>query len=372
MRRRVFLLVLALCLTISFSVMAGSLGAMQYPTKYLYHDLFSSGSLPGVSIEITAINDAKQIVGYYSELVGGNYVYQAFFWDPVAGYALLKPFVGGTNSYAYAINQKGQIVGKVQSGTVGPYMACLWSNPTDPATRLYWLNSIESSCAYGINDAGTIVGEMVFGFSTSNHHAARWDKPGEMPADLGTLGYDTSLAKSINNSGQVAGVVAQFACIWEPGQQVAQKLSTSLDACNSMFKIVINSLGNVVGTTYSSFGLGKAFYWNYQTKAVVPNIGTQLYDCWAFGLSDTDQAVGSGEKMGGFPNIPPFVFWNPTKGTQNLNQMVVNLPPGVTITDVSAISPKGAYIIGSASNGNVVLLTPLMTSPGINLMLLLE
>src|SRR5262245_5094453 len=52
-----------------------------------------------------------------------------------------------------------------------------------------------SSKAFGINDAGQVVGEATIGSAT---HAFLWDSTNGMQ-DLGTLGGSTSYAYSINN-----------------------------------------------------------------------------------------------------------------------------------------------------------------------------
>ena len=62
-------------------------------------------------------------------------------------------------------------------------------------------------------------------------------------------------------------------------------------------------------------------------------------------------------------------YWTPTGGRKDLNQLVVNLPGGVTLNNVSAISPRG-LITGFDSRGHPYLLTPLTGSTSVELLLL--
>ena len=57
--------------------------------------------------------------------------------------------------------------------------------------------------AYGINDAGQVVGES--DTAAGAHHAFITGPNGVGMTDLGTLGGDYSLAYGINDAGQVVG-----------------------------------------------------------------------------------------------------------------------------------------------------------------------
>jgi len=362
-RNRLFMV--GICLAVFFQ--AGSLGA----TMYRYQDLTPQGLPPMVSISVNGINDAKQMVGYYSQYNSPDWVYQAFFWDPVKGYTLLKSLANGTNSKAYGINKQGQIVGQAVN-IMGYSHGCLWSNPSQSPTDLNGTDGDpNSSCAYAINDNGLMVG-VYGGYLSTPEHAYKWTGP--MPTggtDLGTLGGSTSLANSVNNAGQIVGIARNGqgytrACLWEPGQ-AGEDLLPSLPTNAQADQCFINAQGNVTGDVYPG---PIAFYWDYQTKTVVSNIAPQLNQSWAEGLSNSNQAIGKGYN-GGQPATPPFVFWNPVNGTQDLNQMVVDLPQGITIASLSAISPQG-YIVGLDSQGHACLLTQVVASSGIDLLLLLD
>src|SRR5207249_4421689 len=76
----------------------------------------------------------------------------------------------------------------------------------------------QSTYAYGINDAGQVVGRVHNG--SAPYHAALWEN-GTM-SDLGTLGGDFGEALAINNAGQIVGRStdasgATRAFLWEDG-----------------------------------------------------------------------------------------------------------------------------------------------------------
>ena len=116
----------------------------------------------------------------------------------------LGVFSGGTNSEAWWMNGKGQIVGystgKDAAGVAYSH-AALWQNGV--LTDLGTLAGGTVSNAFGINNEGQIVGysNTVAGGST---HAVLWQR-GQI-IDLGTLpGGDAALAMAINDRGQIAG-----------------------------------------------------------------------------------------------------------------------------------------------------------------------
>ena len=90
-------------------------------------------------------------------------------------------------SQAYGVNNAGQVVGSYQNH------AALWEHG-----KLLDLGTLKggTSCAYGINNCGQVVGE-------SDGRAFLWQR-GRM-TDLGTLGGHYSRAFAINDDGQVVG-----------------------------------------------------------------------------------------------------------------------------------------------------------------------
>ncbi len=106
--------------------------------------------------------------------------------------------LGGGASEATAINNLGQVVGDSKTSS-GQEHAFLYSNGA--MTDLG--NSGASSYAYGVNDSGQVAG---YSIASSVIHAFRYSD-GKM-TDLGTLGGDYSFGYAINKSGDVVGYSA--------------------------------------------------------------------------------------------------------------------------------------------------------------------
>ncbi|MGH7182096.1 MAG: hypothetical protein ACREJN_08975, partial [Nitrospiraceae bacterium] len=113
---------------------------------------------------------------------------------------------GGTTSVAYGISNAGHVVGwsyvdasdaSNDPGNVAQ-RAFLYSNGT-MKNLLGTLGGVENQ-AYGINDAGQVVGRAIFG---NSYHAFLYSNGTIM--DLGTLGGNQSIARGINDAGQVVG-----------------------------------------------------------------------------------------------------------------------------------------------------------------------
>jgi probable HAF family extracellular repeat protein len=199
------------------------------------------GTLGGTESVAYAINDSSQVVGSAKNGAGTQ---RAFRYSGGALQDLGTIDGGPYASLAFGINNSGQIVGNSnwgqQSGPLaflltGGAMSSLgtfgglWSDGWDinssgqvagtatdvsgsPRAFLYSggvkqdlgiLSQSGDSYAYALNDLGHVVGASTYTNNATNPHAFVY-RAGVMQ-DLGTLGGTDSLARSINNSGQVVG-----------------------------------------------------------------------------------------------------------------------------------------------------------------------
>jgi probable HAF family extracellular repeat protein len=113
----------------------------------------------------TAINNRGEVVGFANlpgDVVGGVLQFNpiAFIWTPQYGTTKIEPLSGDTNSIAYGINDRGQVVGQSYGGPEGA-RAFLWQDG-----KSYDLNGLIPSgsplyllYAEGINDRGEITGQ---------------------------------------------------------------------------------------------------------------------------------------------------------------------------------------------------------------------
>ena len=162
----------------------------------VYQDL---GALPGGDwSSASGINQSGTVVGD-SSVASGNF--RGFVWNPQSGMLELGT-LGGLNSHATGINQSGEVIGhaSLASGYEHAFSA-LGAIMTDLGT----LGG--SSYAYGINDSGTIVG---YSWTPNSDRPHAFVYLNGMMIDLNSLipsgaGWELLEAYGINNAGQIVG-----------------------------------------------------------------------------------------------------------------------------------------------------------------------
>lgn len=149
----------------------------------------------------TAINNAGQVVASAVKL--GEPFLRSYLWDSITNrITLLDPSLS-YYSFGKAINELGAVVGEAWQSTTSPARKDAFHyTPEDGFQILQRLGGAQAQ-AFGINDAGVIVGWSEFS-ALSDYHAVMWDEEG-IPLDLGTLGGNTSDASAINDRGQIVG-----------------------------------------------------------------------------------------------------------------------------------------------------------------------
>lgn len=294
-------------------------GAAAAAPQYIFSLLGGAGS------SATAINNAGQITG--SDLLGGSDAH-AVVWsgtsttdlgsaghsslgsainglgqvagsqDSLAtkwngGQATTLPTLGINNTQAYGINNAGTVVGYADAGSNQVQRATIWNG--NHATALASLgDGSQSSAAYAINTAGTVAG-----FSSLNNgdqHAVTWS--GGAITDLGTLGGTQSAANAINDAGVVAGFAStagdatSHAVLWKGG--AITDLGTA--GMDGALALGLNNVGQTVG--YAYVGESHAILWNGATaidlnsylSAGLVNQGWVLEE--AYGINDKGQIIG--------------------------------------------------------------------------------
>ncbi|MBM3475581.1 MAG: hypothetical protein FJX75_20135 [Armatimonadetes bacterium] len=176
--------------------------------------------------------------------------------------------LGGEESVAYDLNEKGQVVGKSQTAS-GEWHAFLWEDGT-----MQDLGSLGGeSCACAINEKGEVAGYSYVKGSRGPCRAVRWSAAGEMT----TLGWLKEWVEhrggAITESGMVFGWAAgedgsQSAALMWAKEKPAQLASTSGSAAYDA-----NLKGTIVG--YEGFdGRRTAVTWRIGAKAkALPGLG---------------------------------------------------------------------------------------------------
>jgi probable HAF family extracellular repeat protein len=203
----------------------------------------------------------------------------------------LGTLAGGSFSYAFGINQAGKVVGAASlnepSGSPEEH-PFLYSNGV-----MQDLGTLGGPNAHAqdINDAGKVVGSSTMNAEDIERHAFLYS--GGQMQDLGTLqGHSESLATAINNKGEVvgrssmSGSLGERAFLYSNG--VMQDLGTlggtvgTIEFGSSAFGI--NEAGKVVGAAATSNNEVHAFLysgWQMQDLgtlgglAAVPSISTK-------------------------------------------------------------------------------------------------
>ncbi len=136
-------------------------------------------------------------VGQFQDGLGTNPF--AMAWDEAGTSITLSVLPGGWSSGAYGVNDAGVIVGYSENDAVVPMP--VWWDEDLVMHLLPDYNIGGGGWAFGVNAHGVIVGQV--GSPDGYSHAVRWDTP-EAFTDLGETGF-SSTARGINRDGVVVG-----------------------------------------------------------------------------------------------------------------------------------------------------------------------
>lgn len=317
-----------------------------YAVTYSLTDL---GTLGGTLSYAFGINNVGQVVGQSYRT--GDLTAAAVLWT--SGAITELGSLGGTLTWAYDINDSGQIVGDGDVIGNTAVRALLWSGGT--LTDLGTLGGAEG-VATSINDAGQVVGRSSTGVTS---HATLWSE-GTI-TDLDPFAPRNSSAEGINASGQVAGwsenaSFLQRPVLWASGTMT--DLGTLGGARG--WAEGINNAGQVVGTSFIvDDATAHATLWSGGSITDLGTLG---------GLSSSALAINSAGLVVGFSALPgaggPRAFlWDGCTMT-DVNALLDSNGVGWTLQIATAINDAG-QIVGSALNASgethAYLLSPAST-----------
>jgi probable HAF family extracellular repeat protein/uncharacterized repeat protein (TIGR03803 family) len=255
------------------------------------------GTLGGWESQAQGINAAGQVVGSSETATGATHAFVTA--DDVM--TDLGTLAGGDYSDAYAINAGGQVVGRASLAN-GSMHAFLYDNGT--MIDLGSPNG-QDSYAYAINDAGDVAGAFQFpieGGATT--HAFLYH--GGAMTDIGTLGGAFAVATAINAAGQVFGLslppgdsTIHFFRYSDGLMQDLGPLGGSLlsDRVNG-----VNAAGTVAGQYGSGFGSTAGYILRdaafLDLRALVPIDADWTRFLTAAGINDAGLIAGTGVHNG--------------------------------------------------------------------------
>lgn len=286
------------------------------------YSLFDLGTLGGTQTEAYAINDRVQVVGF-SRDTGG--VKHAFVWTGGAMSRLLTNQPAVTSSVAHDINVRGEVVGQVSLTNSLP-RGFAYSNgvlklqhPIEPATNNF-------SETFAINNGGQMAGYITTNIPVwgafPQHHPCYVTN--DTVVHVGTYeNASTGVAYDLNTNGVVVGFAARYSAQlhWRPFLWADTNANATRDG-DEFIDLGTFDGGNGHGYAYSINALG--------------------------------QVVGFSTLAGGeraFLITPVGGQWNPIYLAHTTNPLMINLPSlGGVLSEAHAIN-DGGDIVGFSQTG---------------------
>ena len=224
------------------------------------HDL---GALSGSTVGAHAVSDAGEVTGLMTTTSGA---FRVFTWTQSGGMVDHGWPFGNIVANNWELSNTGQIV---TNGFVsGGVHAVSWT-PADGWIDLGTLGG-STSYAYGVNDSGQIVGESLPAGSNSQC-AFSWTKAGGM-VSLCPQGAAPSRALAVNASGQVAGVMASGSYVHAFSWTTAGGL-VDLGTLGGLLSnaYALSQAGTVVGYSNTTTGETHLALWRDVLAPVAPS-----------------------------------------------------------------------------------------------------
>ncbi len=256
------------------------------------------------------INDAGVIAGYTN--------HSALIWDGQMN--VLPPLPGQTASRAFSINNEGDVVGWSGTTYYTGGNAVMWRRQAPPI-QLGTVGT-KPTVARAVNDSGTIVGMV--GIPIVGQ-ASYW--AGAYPVEIGDLDNNGSDPRDINNQGQVVGVSHIRDGQWLLSHPFLHRPTGSVQDLGTMgcgpneksygWATAINNQAQVVGiqgcvNTGTFLGPQTAAVWDSSNgwrdlQNLIPaNTGWEL--AYATGINDRGQIIGYGFLNGDIDRYRSFLL----------------------------------------------------------------
>jgi len=312
------------------------LGTLGGPNSWMnWGEINDFGQIVGDSETAVPDPNGEDICGFGTHLTCRPFLWQFFHMSAL-------PTLGGNNGQASAINNRGQIVGFAENGTVDStcpsnfpnnriQLPVLWEKDNQGTHKAQALptGSDPDGFAFWINDQGQAVGDTGT-CSNATVHAVSWENGTlSLLPDFGT----GAIAWGINNQGQMVGTVVspdgatQYGALWQNG------VLTNLGLLAGDFggeASGINDRGQVVGSNWdSNFNWSHAFI--YQ-NGVMTDLNTlfpassNLFATMANKINERGQISGMAVVLSG-PHAGDVHAFLATPAHQSMGRSVAEVAP---------------------------------------------
>jgi probable HAF family extracellular repeat protein len=347
-----------------------------YPNAFQWQNgtLTSLGALPGSLWSVANWISGNGLVAGFSENgatdpLTGLPVTHGVLWQR-GQITDLSTLQGGYESWAFAVNNGGRVVGFSTNGVTDPYSYFyfqIFGSGTGTQTRGFsWdqqngmqdLGTLGGPDAWAglVNERGQIAGISYTSFTTNaNNGTCAPNTPGQDPffwdkdtgmIDIGTFGGTCGVTNALNNRGQVAGQsylpgnAIAHAFLWDKGGHPQMKDLGTLGGDNAS-ALWVDDAGDVVG--YADLppnppgctGLTCVHHGFLRKHGVMTDLGTIGTDpcSRALSVNSKGQVVGFTAAVCGGPPTHGFL-WQDGGPAIDLNTLV---PPGSGLSLVEAI-----------------------------------
>ena len=307
------------------------------------------------------INELGQIAGSRFLCGNGWGNFGAILWTPETGIVMLDMPAGTFDSFAFDVNDVGQVVGTFDVAGDGFSVLAYVSQGSQLTVIPPPAGTFTE--AYVISNSGEVVGATADG--TSFFKGFLWEQ-GQMTLILPTFG-PRSLANDINEIGQVVGWMGtgigidSHAFVWQAGVVTDIGLAPGTFAASAE---AINNLGRIVIVAFVDDGeqvINRTFLWEdgeLTDLGVLPGFDHTV----GWDINDSDQVVGICQQADSPFDKTGFVWQNGV--ITELNDLV---PDGsINVTFADAINNAG-QIAASGDDGvagAALLLTPIQSCLG--------
>jgi probable HAF family extracellular repeat protein len=330
------------------------------------------GTLGGTFSWATALNNKGWVVGY-SSLTGDSLVH-AFVWQK--GVIRDLGTLGGPNSMSLAVSERGVVVGAAETSTPDPngedacgfgtHLICLpfiWQDGVMTALPTLGGNNGQAAAINGRGEVAGFAENSTLVADCSGLHVLEEGKPvvwkrGKVQ-ELPTLASNTfGFAVAINNRGQAAGFT--FSCTDSHPVLWQSGTATNLGSLGGSMgdANAINGRGQVVGVSnLPADATFHAFLWQ---NGVIADLGVLpgFFSSGAAGINIKSQIVGQSCNVD-FSACNGF-FW------QNDLMMELNnlIPPGspLSLFEPTSINARGE-IVGAALDTNTFEVRAFLATP---------